>query len=203
VRHLPDFDRAGHLRWVSEEMRQWALARARATAQQAHQGSGDARPQSTSSTAPKSFYKKTWFIVTAVFTVLALIGVCVFAVIGLSRPSSPSGEPDIVVDSDWEFYADAARVFNSSNYGPTTIKYMVQADIGTVYASIGRAADYPDQALVTAVLPNNSWAMQWLFSPYDSSGNVLPREVDFQTLPQSVKNWNATVLDDGTLVVGE
>jgi hypothetical protein len=72
---------------------------------------------------------------------------------------------------------------------------------GVTYASIGVAADYPGHILVTISSPSIDSAVQYLFDPENPVVDLGARSVDPGMLPDSVKQWNAHLNDDGFLIV--
>lgn len=110
---------------------------------------------------------------------------------------------DGVSDEELDFYAQAARVFNQDDTAHRLAATLggTQARKGRVYASVGIAADYPDQVLVTVSAPSMSYALQFMFDPANPPYQLGVTEVSEDSLPESVKQWNATIDDEGYLLV--
>lgn len=73
---------------------------------------------------------------------------------------------------------------------------------GDVYVSVGFAADYPDECLVTLSAPGMHIAMQFIEnrSSYNGDGyQTSGGELDPNSLDPSLTNWNADVVSDGTI----
>lgn len=92
--------------------------------------------------------------------------------------------------------ASALRVLNTNDSGTLQSDLLAwQLNGYSPYASVGWAADYPNRCLVTIVLPPPaSAAKQVVFDPSSTNAyNFIASPVNPSTLPDSVKQWNATV----------
>lgn len=98
---------------------------------------------------------------------------------GLLACSGSGADSSAKLDS----YAADAKVFNSDESVTSQFQsLMLNKQLGTIYASIGDAADYPDQVLVTVSIPSMNYAQQFLFDPNNPTQGLGQREVDFDTL---------------------
>lgn len=72
---------------------------------------------------------------------------------------------------------------------------------GRAYVSVGSAADYPDQCLVTVASPAMRTAMQFVSGGSSSTGGDygLPHMIDGANLDPSLTNWNASIDSQGRL----
>ena len=115
-----------------------------------------------------------------------------------------SGGADKVSSEELDYYAYAASVFNANDVGHQIASALggTQDSAGKVYASIGIAADYPDQVLITISAPGFGVAHQFMFDPANPSRTLgASGELSSGNLPESVMQWNATVDEDGYLLV--
>lgn len=106
-------------------------------------------------------------------------------------------------EAELDAYAAAARALNADSLAHQQLQLQAQLakSTGKTYASIGVAEDYPDQFLVTIVNPGVNSATQFLFDPAAPVPGMGIAAVDADTLPESVKQWNATIDEQGFLIV--
>lgn len=196
--HLAGFDSAGELEWTSPELREWTYQRIREAAR-ATAPSTDNLPWYASKTALAIAVSALVLVVGAAIVIVGLaVGTSVFS----DEAEEARFEQDLqqIVAEERAFYQDAIDAFNDSFATDWVASFVVW---GEVYASIGRAADYPDAALVTVVSPGANKAHQWVFSPDADELDVAwrGREVAPAYLDESVKQWNLDVRQDGTLAL--
>lgn len=110
--------------------------------------------------------------------------------------SAPSADPESVK------LAAGLKAFNTAY---TSKSYRAIESMGKVYVSVGWAADYPDQMLVTLVVPSMSQsdasAWQYMFEPSTVTERLYPKLTYASNVPDSVKVWNAHLDADGNVLL--
>lgn len=79
-----------------------------------------------------------------------------------------------------------------------------RTQMGDAYVSVGFAADFPDKCLVTFAFPSTDDTLQFIESGGSSPMGPfsVPTNGTVGGLPESTKDWNATLSEDGTLRLG-
>lgn len=98
------------------------------------------------------------------------------------------------------------RLWNSdanSQYRDTakSIVSLGQQDTSNGYAAVGFAVDYPDKCLITIVNSATGAGFQFLEGGYGNEPFSI-HQTNTSALPDSAKQWNATIESDGTLALG-
>lgn len=105
-------------------------------------------------------------------------------------------------NQDLSFFARALKRVNKSDSMHASINLMCRA-YGAPHVSVGRAAQYPDMALITIVWPTVH-AEQIMINPDETRSGAVPpmiQQIRLDTIPVSTTNWNCRVDDYGNIVL--
>jgi len=145
--------------------------------------------------------------VIAILAVIALI-----LVIGLTTVIAGRGDSNqhastqVVVAPPSAAQLCATKWNGSTDSFSTTSKQMVRAisqtggQATTLYVSAGFSADFPDRCLVTVANPDVGNVVQ--FTETSQGGFRLSGTGRVSDVPDSAKQWNATMTSDGVMLAG-
>jgi hypothetical protein len=149
-----------------------------------------------------AFFKRQDWKGKAVLVAIPLIVVVVL--FGIQQNSAQQAQQvavrSEVAKSETDSLAKALRYFNSTSMGNAFLVYGGQ-DKCKSYASVGFSSDYPDQVLVTLATPTFGRAVQFLVPTDSPERTYHPNVCSISQLPDSVKDWNASIDAEGHVLL--
>lgn len=142
------------------------------------------------------------FLWGAVILVGLVIAVAIPALLHQRNRSHATATAQKIENQDLSFFARALKRVNKSDSMHASINLMCRA-YGAPHVSVGRAAQYPDMALITIVWPTVH-AEQIMINPDETRSGAVPpmiQQIRLDTIPVSTTNWNCRVDDYGNIVI--
>jgi len=196
AKKIMEYDSLGALTWVSDETREWAQQLAHPARRAVTTPSETSQPQ-RAGWLRKTFNSPIKIVVVAVGLVV-VAGLVLSGLNSLSRNAAESAQREQVLD----FYAAAARTANGSTFFQTTIGNVAKAKVfGQPYASVYESAQYRGQVIITVVFPSGDAGFQYLFDPTAPTESLGARKIAAGQVDASLTDWNATIDDQGRLLV--
>ena len=134
--------------------------------------------------------------------VLLVVAVAIPALLHQRNRSRATATAQKIENQDLSFFARALKRVNKSDSMHASINLMCRA-YGAPHVSVGRAAQYPDMALITIVWPTVH-AEQIMINPDETRSGAVPpmiQQIRLDTIPVSTTNWNCRVDDYGNIVI--
>jgi len=203
-----DYEKLGVLEWTNDELRNWALMPVISLelTSDAAQPSG-ARQTGRIIGMLFSGKHKRLAIIMSVAAVIGIAGILA-SVISSAQERVISNQAQAEIEQLFVREVEAANENNlrlaeglrTFNKAYTSVEHWV--GWGEVYISVNWSASFQDQILLTAAMPAQDVALQYMFRVGSTDPvEFLPNQARINQLDDSVKNWNATLTNEGFVVL--